>query len=159
MDPNANLTQLRALVQGIDEHRAKATDAAEDDDNDYEIGVLQEAFSDFDRMAELVLALDEWLSNKSGFLPDAWTRKPTLQVLHARHSDGGCFVGVYVDDVVTHYELEDIDPGAGYARSDWNERIREAAEHTDTTFGRDVHGALEEASDSEDIYDDSEGNA
>jgi hypothetical protein len=49
MDPNANLAEQRRIALSI----------LEGDDGDAE------------RLAELVQALDEWLT-KGGFLPDAW---------------------------------------------------------------------------------------
>lgn len=60
MDPNANLEELRRLVARI---------LAED---------IDEAFPNMNdlRLAELVLALDGWLS-KGGFLPNAWRREDT----------------------------------------------------------------------------------
>lgn len=51
MDPNANLAEQRRIVARVT--RGKASDG------------------DLDRLAELVEALDGWLS-KGGFLPTAW---------------------------------------------------------------------------------------
>jgi len=59
MDPNANLKELLELAQEIRE----AYDADE---------TISEA--DSARLAELVEALDGWLS-KGGFLPGKWERK------------------------------------------------------------------------------------
>lgn len=56
MDPNANLEELRTLAGSV------ATDI------DY-IGREEDAR----RLAELVLALDGWLS-KGGFLPSEWAK-------------------------------------------------------------------------------------
>jgi hypothetical protein len=50
-DPNANLAELRSLAPMILSGSFEAHDA--------------------ERMAELIEALDEWLT-KGGFLPDAW---------------------------------------------------------------------------------------
>ena len=58
MDPNACLTELRALVA----QQLKDEPLSEDDCN---------------RMAELVDALDGWLS-KLGFLPTAWAKGRSL---------------------------------------------------------------------------------
>ncbi len=62
MDPNANLEELRRLVARIQ--------AAQDRDD----GGAALDNHDAWRMAELVEALDGWLS-KGGFLPKAWERK------------------------------------------------------------------------------------
>jgi hypothetical protein len=58
MDPNANLKEMLELAQEIRE----AYDADE---------TISE--TDSARLAELVEALDGWLSNK-GFLPGRWSR-------------------------------------------------------------------------------------
>ncbi len=58
MDPNANLKEQRRL--------AAAIQAAED-------AGLTIADHDVSRLAELVIALDEWIA-RGGFLPDAWRR-------------------------------------------------------------------------------------
>ena len=56
MDPNANLTEQRQLAQRII------------DDEESGQGMSKR---DADRLAELVIALDEWLSS-GGFKPAAW---------------------------------------------------------------------------------------
>jgi hypothetical protein len=56
MDPNATLFEIRQLTAAID----VASDPVA-------------AASQGERLAELVDALDEWLS-KHGFLPDDWQR-------------------------------------------------------------------------------------
>lgn len=61
MDPNANLKEMLELAASIIE-------AYEDEDGN---GVDQD---DANRLAELVEALDGWLS-KGGFLPGRWERK------------------------------------------------------------------------------------
>ena len=60
MDPNANLTEQRALARDIlvQLERREQLDP-------------EDVFRDCDRMAELVLALDEWL-HRGGFLPARW---------------------------------------------------------------------------------------
>ena len=60
MDPNANLKEQRGLVVTI----LKTIDRLEEHDD------LSE---DAERLAELVQALDEWLSG-GGFLPKDWNR-------------------------------------------------------------------------------------
>lgn len=55
MDPNANLTEALSLAHTI----------VEDDDES----------SDATRLAELVLALDQWI-RMGGFLPGAWNANP-----------------------------------------------------------------------------------
>ncbi len=59
MDPDANLEEQRRLAQRIIA--------------DEESG-MGSATLDADRLAELVIALDEWITN-GGFLPEAWRRK------------------------------------------------------------------------------------
>lgn len=51
MDPNANLEEQRRIVSTI----------------------IRDGSGDAERLADLVEALDEWLS-KGGFLPEAWKR-------------------------------------------------------------------------------------
>lgn len=58
MDPNATLMELRALAQ------------AHMDEGPEETGL---DVADAVRMAELVQALDEWIT-RGGFLPDAWQK-------------------------------------------------------------------------------------
>ncbi len=55
MDPNANLKEQRELAEFILSHNITLTDDVDK----------------ADRLAELVLALDEWIS-KGGFLPAGW---------------------------------------------------------------------------------------
>jgi len=57
MDPNANLKEQRTIAQNILFSQHAETD-------------LQDA----ERLAELVLALDEWIT-RGGFLPQDWTRE------------------------------------------------------------------------------------
>lgn len=76
MDPNANLRELLDLA-------ASAIGNAEVDrddpgwEEDARVGDMVGAYKQIQaeavRMAELVRALDEWLS-KGGFLPAAWAR-------------------------------------------------------------------------------------
>jgi hypothetical protein len=56
MDPNANLKEMREI--------AKTILSGEEYDTGY----------DAVRLAELVEALDEWIT-KGGFLPEAWSKK------------------------------------------------------------------------------------
>lgn len=64
MDPNANLEEQRRCVETINE-----LDGAMGIENMRELTVA--SF----RLAELVQALDEWLSN-GGAKPAVWTRRP-----------------------------------------------------------------------------------
>jgi hypothetical protein len=78
MDPNANLEELRRLLEAL---RSRA-DAA-----DWEWSNLDQChkqIGDAARVADLVEALDEWLS-RGGFLPKAWER-PTYQEALSRWS-------------------------------------------------------------------------
>jgi hypothetical protein len=58
MDPNANLEEQRRLAARI----------IEDGESGMGVSTIHG-----DRLAELVLALDEWIKN-GGFLPEAWRR-------------------------------------------------------------------------------------
>lgn len=61
MDPNANLQEQLRIAQRI-------LDASElEDDNILESG-------DAERLSELVLALDEWIT-RGGFMPSRWSQK------------------------------------------------------------------------------------
>lgn len=72
---------------------------------------------------------------------------PKVSVLHQRDPDSHCDLTVYVGDQPMPHDECDIDPGAGYQRSDWNERIRSYADDT-TNFGRAAHDALLQNADS-----------
>lgn len=61
MDPNANLAEQLQLAADILKQCDNATDAT---------GVTQDA----ERLAELVLALNEWLTN-GGFIPQTWRER------------------------------------------------------------------------------------
>lgn len=61
---------------------------------------------------------------------------PTIQVLHGRDPDSECDVRVWLDDTeATGFEVEDIDPGRGYNREDWDDRIASAKADA-SSFGR-----------------------
>jgi hypothetical protein len=68
MDPTANLTEQRSIVAEIN----AINDAADDEGN-----LTAEQQGDLNdlgtRLAELVEALDNWISG-GGFLPAAWSR-------------------------------------------------------------------------------------
>lgn len=69
MDPNSNLKDQVELAKAI---LAAALAAAETaDDGEVEDG--QSFFENAINLSEMVLALDQWLSN-GGFLPTRWTR-------------------------------------------------------------------------------------
>jgi len=63
MDPDANLKEQLQLAAALED-----VDYDQLDENSKEA-----AISDACRLAELVLALDEWIS-KGGFLPKLWSR-------------------------------------------------------------------------------------
>lgn len=68
MDPDANLQEQLELARKIQEIQ----DGSDDEGN-----LSQEELLDVDafgaRLAELVIALDEWIG-KGGFLPERWKR-------------------------------------------------------------------------------------
>lgn len=77
-----------------------------------------------------------------------------IQILHSRDPDSACDLLVYVDGVrATDVELEDIDPGRGYSKSDWQERI-DAYNGDTTEFGQQAQSWLVEAADSQYIVED-----
>lgn len=75
MDPNANLKELRSLAESMleaFENEDKAsTDGYQDADGRFVRCPIDQ--DDAARLAELVLALDGWISG-GGFLPFAWKR-------------------------------------------------------------------------------------
>jgi hypothetical protein len=77
---------------------------------------------------------------------------PRVQIVHSRHPDLECGHTVFVDDVRWTAEIEDIDPGRGWTRADWNERIH-AWDGDETNFGQAVQSELEQSSDNEYITD------
>jgi hypothetical protein len=81
-----------------------------------------------------------------------------VKVLHVRDPDSECYIRVWVDGVeVEALVIEDIDPGRGYGRGDWDERIADAeAAHAaePSAFGQAVIDALRDSAGSEYIDDD-----
>lgn len=77
---------------------------------------------------------------------------PKLEILHQRDPDSGCVHTVFVDGAQTQdYDLEDIDPGAGYEGSDWDERLEATRQDEDRSpaFRDAAVQALEESADSQ----------
>lgn len=64
MDPDANLEEQRSLSESI----LEALDVDEDEEVD-----MDAVRDDANRLAELVQALDQWIS-RGGFLPKDWRR-------------------------------------------------------------------------------------
>ena len=71
MDPNANLEEQRRLVQEL-----LTCDHLEGDDFCEDCRTCHLCANAAARLAELALALDEWIS-KGGFLPRDWHRAQT----------------------------------------------------------------------------------
>lgn len=71
----------------------------------------------------------------------------TLEVLHQRDPDSSCTITVFLDGDSASYTEEDIDPGAGYDRSEWEGR-RELPDYYSPAFRAATLEALEAASDS-----------
>ena len=63
MDPDANLEEQLELAQELMEMNS----------DDMDTDALQEIEGKASRLAELVLALDEWIE-RGGFLPKRWVR-------------------------------------------------------------------------------------
>lgn len=69
-----------------------------------------------------------------------------IEILHARDPDYECAVRVWIDGVLaTNVVMEDIDPGRGYDRSEWDARIADAK--ADTTITPAYKDAVLEALD------------
>jgi hypothetical protein len=83
-----------------------------------------------------------------------------IQIVHSRNPDYECGMTVFVDGVrVPEAEVgvEDIDPGRGWQRSDWNDRLYEAiqdAEDGPSEYHEAVVEALRSESNSSHIVDD-----
>jgi hypothetical protein len=48
-----------------------------------------------------------------------------IEVLHVRDPDSECGLEVFVNGESVGFDYEDVDPGRGYSREDWDERIEE----------------------------------
>lgn len=60
---------------------------------------------------------------------------PKIEILHGRDPDSECALDVWIDGVrVVDFREIDVDPGRGYTREDWDERIRELEERDDPTL-------------------------
>lgn len=70
MDPNANLTEMRKLAAKLVE---ACVPGAAFSDSTHGPNDLLSFETDVNRLAELVEALDEWLT-QGGFLPHAWVQ-------------------------------------------------------------------------------------
>lgn len=80
----------------------------------------------------------------------------SVEILHVRDPDGECEMSVYVDGVeVAVQSVEDIDPGRGYSRSEWDERIAVTRTSANMTpaFRKATLEALESMSDNKYIED------
>lgn len=76
--------------------------------------------------------------------------QPLIQVIHSRDPDSECGITVYINGVRQHkVEVEDIDPGRGYNKEDYEERRADAydaaVKSTATEYDRDVLEALADA--------------
>lgn len=72
MDPESNLEEQLALAKGILKTMDEVRDLRDEDDPE-SIAIANDVADDAERLAELVLALDEWL-RKGGFLPRKWEK-------------------------------------------------------------------------------------
>lgn len=105
-------------------------------------GTYEHALKDFLRLTQLDTIL---LQNPP---------TPSVQIVHSRHPDEGCEHTVFVNDERVEADIEDIDPGRGYKREDWNERIRSYLGDT-SNFGTCALQVIDAYADSEFIADDS----
>lgn len=74
--------------------------------------------------------------------------QPKIEVLHSREPDSGCEITVWLDGELAGFDCEDIDPGRGYSREDWDRRTEEPQGDRSPAFTAAVRDALEQASDS-----------
>ena len=80
-----------------------------------------------------------------------------IEILHGRDPDSGCDHTVFVDgERVDHVTVEDIDPGRGYTREDWDEHTEwvESSTSYSPAFRDAVLAEREEAGDSQYIADE-----
>lgn len=52
---------------------------------------------------------------------------PKIEILHERDPDSDCSIRVWVDGVevdASNLYVDDVDPGRGYSRADWNENVQ-----------------------------------
>lgn len=78
-----------------------------------------------------------------------------IAILHTRDPDSSCELRVFIDDIEVpagQLVIEDIDPGRGYIRSDWDESIA-AYDGDDSAFAAAAREALIAAADSKYIGD------
>lgn len=95
--------------------------------------------------------LDEHLAQVIETLVATRDKAPKVQIVHSRDPDSECYLTTFVNDQRIDADVEDIDPGRGYPRADWDERI-ESWQDDDTAFGAAVREALDAASGSQYIH-------
>ena len=81
---------------------------------------------------------------------------PVLEILHGRDPDSECGLDVFIagELIDQDWDEEDIDPGRGYRREDWDARIEDTKAYPHSPkFKAAVLDALEEFGDSEFITD------
>lgn len=84
-------------------------------------------------------------------------RQPRVEIVHGRDPDSSCEITVYVDGKpATDVTEEDIDPGRGWERSDWDERVEAARndENYSPAFKAALLETLDAYSDSKYIDED-----
>lgn len=84
---------------------------------------------------------------------------PKVEVLHVRDPDSSCGVTVWIDGVEVSFDEESIDPGRGYSRGEWYDRMTDNADPTNNprrspAYRAAVADALEQAGGSEYIEPD-----
>jgi hypothetical protein len=88
-----------------------------------------------------------------------------IEILHTRDPDMGCEISIYIDGALAeeggtipfnagttvHIREESIDPGAGYSRTDWDDRIESVSTNATLSdaFKADVLAALTQNADSQ----------
>lgn len=113
MDPNANLNELLSLAEQI-------ADAQDEDDGEQDDSTFPDGFdrSDLYRFAELVQALDEWLT-KGGFKPDRWTNKKEsskagveIEPYVSRQDKGGVTIYDEASEVIVYWSGDEFEQDA-----------------------------------------------
>lgn len=123
---------------------------------------MSAATAGLDRLARTLSATRDVLyelADEQGvtLTPDNRTTHRT-EVLHVRDSDGGCDIEVWTDGQrQTPVQVEDVDPGRGYTRRDWDEST--VAVGKEPTYSEPFKVAVTEARDqhADNRYIDQEG--
>ncbi|UVK59897.1 hypothetical protein SEA_OBLADI_160 [Gordonia phage ObLaDi] len=80
--------------------------------------------------------------------------EPNIDIIVDRDPDGDTTLTVFIDGKrIENYGEHHIDPGRGYSRADWDERIEAVEEMPDSQLKNALLDSLVEAADSKWIED------